>query len=184
MEPRTPSDYFEEGLRLLARGGARAVTITNLCDGLGVTKGSFYHHFASGPAFLDALLRYWEREYADRLVASALEVEDPQERLAVLTEMAASLHHEAENAIRALARSEPFAAEVLHRVDDGRMRVTARSLREAGFSEADATRFATMSLALLVGAQQIAATPDRRAVLSVLQAPYDLLVATLAQPAS
>lgn len=173
----TREDYFEEALRLLAEGGARAVTIAALCERLAVTKGSFYHHFESGPAFLRDTLRYWERTYAKRLAAAAAEVADPEARVHVLADMASNLHHEAETAIRALARSDTFAEEVQRRVDDERMEAVAATLRELGFSADDAERYAAMSLALLVGAQHLGA--DRRSVADVLRAPIDLLSGAL-----
>jgi AcrR family transcriptional regulator len=180
-EPLTPTDYFEEALRLLARGGAKLVTIANLCEALQVTKGSFYHHFKSGPEFLRQVLAYWESAYADQLIAAAAEVDDPTARVAVLTEMASNLHHEAETAIRALARSEPFAAAVQRRVDERRMQAVLDALLAAGFTTAEAERYARMSLALLVGAQHVVASPDRRSVQQVLEAPADLLTAMLSQ---
>src|SRR5690606_19090818 len=88
-----------------------------------------------------------------------------------LADMASNLHHEAETAIRALARSDAFAEEVQRRVDDERMEAVAATLRELGFSADDAERYAAMSLALLVGAQHLGA--DRRSVADVLRAPVD-----------
>ena len=81
VQRRSRNDYFEAGLGLLAEGGAKAVTIDNLCARLGTTKGSFYHHFESGPAFMGALLAYWEGEYSQHLAEAALAVDDPVERL-------------------------------------------------------------------------------------------------------
>jgi AcrR family transcriptional regulator len=94
------NDYFEAGLQLLAEGGAKIVTIGNLCHRLGVTKGSFYHHFESGPEFMRALLLYWESAYGRQLAEAALAVEDPLARIDVLKRLAADLNHDAESAGR------------------------------------------------------------------------------------
>ena len=52
------ADYFDAGFELLASGGVGAVTIAALCYRLGVTKGSFYHHFSSQTAFQNELLAF------------------------------------------------------------------------------------------------------------------------------
>ena len=64
------ADYFDAGLELLASGGIGAVTISALCYRLGVTKGSFYHHFSSQTEFQDELLAYWASERADIAISS------------------------------------------------------------------------------------------------------------------
>ncbi len=39
-------DWVQEGFRVLAEGGAKALALGGLCTRLRVTKGSFYWHFA------------------------------------------------------------------------------------------------------------------------------------------
>jgi AcrR family transcriptional regulator len=163
------NDYFEAGLALLAEGGAKAVTIANLCDRLGVTKGSFYHHFDSGPEFMRALLLHWESAYGPQLSEAALTVEDPLARIEVLKRLAANLNHDAESAIRALARTDVFAAEVQRRLDANREEVVRRTLRDAGMSAPEARRLAAVGLALLVGLQQMPRPVDRRRVRESLE---------------
>jgi AcrR family transcriptional regulator len=161
VQRRSRNDYFEAGLALLAEGGAKAVTIDNLCARLGTTKGSFYHHFASGPAFMSALLAYWENEYSQHLAEAALAVDDPVERLELIGHVTVELNHEAESAIRALARTDPVAEEVQRRIDIDRARMLARTLREAGVDPAEARRLAHVALAVLIGLQQQTGPIDR-----------------------
>ena len=155
MDTRTQHDYFEAALGLLAEGGAKVVTIAKLCGRLDVTKGSFYHHFASGPDFMQQLLVYWEEHYGHELVARALAVADPGERIEVMKEMAVHLQHDAESAIRALARTDPFAAKVQRRMDADRVDVVQRTLEEAGFAPDVAEIKARAAVAILVGTQQL-----------------------------
>lgn len=161
MERKSRSDYFEAGLALLAEGGAKAVTIEGLCCRLGITKGSFYHHFESGPAFLRALLGYWEAEYSHHLAVAVLAVADPVHRIEVIADRTVDLNHDAESAIRALARTDPFAEEVQRRIDDDRAKMVRRTLREAGVDPADARRLADVALAVLIGLQQRPRPVDR-----------------------
>ena len=76
------NDYFEAGLDLLAEGGVQAQTIANLCERLGITKGSFYHHFSSLGDFRAQLLGYWEA--AQQAALEALVPADPGHGATVL----------------------------------------------------------------------------------------------------
>ena len=183
MESRTREEYFAVALDLLAAGGAKAVTIAALCERLGVTKGSFYHHFTSGPAFLQDLLRHWESAFGTVLAREAVAVADPAERLATLRAMAVDLHHEAESAIRALARTDPFAAAVQQRVDAERLDVVAGTLEALGLPTDQAADLARLGLSLLVGAQQLE-TPVDRARLDRLLDVYQSMLVTAADPST
>lgn len=55
-------DWLREARRALLTGGPAAVRVERLADALGVTKGSFYWHFADRAALLEALLKEWEEE--------------------------------------------------------------------------------------------------------------------------
>ncbi len=53
--------WLDEVLRTLADEGAPALRIDRLAGGLGLSKGSFYHHFDGMAGYKDALLtlRHW-----------------------------------------------------------------------------------------------------------------------------
>ena len=70
-----------------------------------------------------------------------------------------ALNHGAERAIRILAATDPFAAQVQRRVDDSRGRIVAQTLREAGLEPDHARRLSEVGLTLLIGSQQV---PDGR----------------------
>lgn len=158
----TRSHYFEVGLELLAEGGATSVTIDALCTRLQVTKGSFYHHFQGIRDYTAQLLLHWEDQHGHRLAREALRVKGavaliPQLKLAA----AYAVHHEAESAIRALSRSDPFAAEVQRRVDQGREDVLVDMFLSAGMDETDARTTAVIGMAILIGTQQRERPVDR-----------------------
>ena len=122
MERLTPEDYFREALAVLGEYGSEALTIAMLCDRLGVTKGSFYHHFGAMPNFVTQLLEYWEREHSERLIKISKAQPDPTLRITMLTDMGVGLPHAPEAAIRAWGRSSPEVAEATTRVDKKRER--------------------------------------------------------------
>jgi len=82
--------WLEEGLALLEEAGAEALTIESLTNRLGVTKGSFYHHFANYQNFKERLLEFWEEEGTLRIIQWAEQEASPPEKLARVIQ--ASLH--------------------------------------------------------------------------------------------
>lgn len=161
MTTRTKQDYFGAVLDLLAEGGAQAVTLANLCARLGVTKGSFYHHFRTTASCLSQSLEHWEATYGDDIITLARSIEGAAQRLEAMRFLASNLHHEAETAIRALARTDAHAFEVLSRVDGDRLVLIRETLMEGGAPEDLAGRLARIGLAILVGAQQLDDPVDR-----------------------
>ncbi|MGB9368496.1 MAG: helix-turn-helix domain-containing protein, partial [Xanthobacteraceae bacterium] len=51
--------WIAAGFDALADGGIDAVRVEPLAKALGITKGSFYWHFADRRALLDAMLESW-----------------------------------------------------------------------------------------------------------------------------
>jgi AcrR family transcriptional regulator len=154
LERLNPDDYFRVAVELLGEQGSESLTIAALCERLGVTKGSFYHHFGSMPAFVAALLRYWETTHHDRLIALARVEPDPRRRVFMLVDLAVALPQAAEAAIRAWGRSNAEVASAQARVDGSRESHVAETLEALGFPPDRVRLFARMSLILLIGAQQ------------------------------
>ena len=57
-------DWTRAGLAALERDGVEAVAVVPLARELGVTRGSFYWHFASRDELLRRVLERWEREHS------------------------------------------------------------------------------------------------------------------------
>src|SRR3954447_10135934 len=75
------ADWETAALDALADSGLAGVAIEPLARRLGVTKGSFYWHFADREALLVAALARWETGHTDRIIDAAEDVSDPRERL-------------------------------------------------------------------------------------------------------
>ena len=173
-------DYFRSGMQLLAEGGINAVTIANVCARLRVTKGSFYHHFESGSAFHAELLANYEEEYAHRRIQAVNNIADPAARLHALLERAVERDHEAESALRAWSRTDPIAADVMHRVDAARTGYISAFLIAQGVSEEEAQVQADIGLALVAGTQGISRIVDRRKLRAMLEEHVRWLTAIIA----
>jgi len=155
VEGLNRSAYFTSALALLAEGGHDALTIAALCRDLGVTKGSFYHHFRDFSDFVDGLLAYWASEHATRLIALSTAVTDPVERFDILKGIAITLPHGAEAAIRAWSWSNPTVARVQREVDDARLAHITQAGVEVGLPAQRAALMAKISLSVLIGMQQL-----------------------------
>ncbi|MDO8389749.1 MAG: helix-turn-helix domain-containing protein [Actinomycetota bacterium] len=164
MEPRGPQDYFDAGMALLAGGGVGAVTIARLCSELGVTKGSFYHHFRGVEDFKTQLLVHWAIDGERQVLQAAASVADPVERLDTIRELGIALNHEAEVAIRAWSRTDAHAWAVREQVDVARERTVAAAYTEVGVPHEAAELLGRLAVAVLVGAQHRGETTDRDAL--------------------
>lgn len=75
--PATARDkLLEAGVSLIRRQGYAATSVDQLCAAAGVTKGAFFHHFASKEALGVALAAYWS-ESTGSFFAAAPYHDDP-----------------------------------------------------------------------------------------------------------
>ena len=155
VEGLSRADYCTSALDLLAESGPDGLTIAALCARLGVTKGSFYHHFRDLSAFTDALLAYWEAEHATRLITISESVPDPVDRMDLLKNIAVGLPHGAEAALRAWSWSDAAVATTQQRIDAARLAHITHAGEEAGLDPARARLMAKLSLSVLIGMQQL-----------------------------
>ena len=67
---------------LIRRNGYVATTVNEICAAAGVTKGAFFHHFASKEALAETCLDLWRQQFAGLLAGAPFQsVADPVERL-------------------------------------------------------------------------------------------------------
>lgn len=149
------TDWLERGLDVLGHSGVDALTIDGMCQLLGVTKGSFYHHFQNRDVFLEALLDYWEAQYTTQFIAYSQVGQSPQERLSRLSQLVVETHNTSESSIRAWAKSSPMARAYLERVDQRRIGYLRELYQALGRSEAEAQVLANLFYAVLIGAQEV-----------------------------
>src|SRR2546429_9216695 len=86
MATTTKRKWLEEGLTLLAESGAGALTIEMLTSRLGVTKGSFYHHFQHFQDYKEHLLTFYEEERTLQGIESAEQHGVPLDRLEMMNQ--------------------------------------------------------------------------------------------------
>jgi AcrR family transcriptional regulator len=123
----TRSDWLQAGLTAVADDGADGLRIDRLCRRLGVSKGSFHHHFAGAGDFKRALLDAYETLVVEALNDAIEQTAaiTPQQSLAGLTAAITSTQSfyrpELEVAMRAWAFSDSQVRAVQERVDRRRL---------------------------------------------------------------
>jgi AcrR family transcriptional regulator len=163
---RSREDWFGPAFEILAGHGPDALTIAALCRRLRVTKGSFYHHFAGMPQFVEALLRDWEEHFA-LILDEVSGVSDPVHRFEVTADHIFSMPHDAEAALRAWAYRDPVVAAAVARMDRARAQNYANTLALLIDDPERCRVLASMGTAVLVGLQMCERPVDMERFLRV-----------------
>jgi AcrR family transcriptional regulator len=158
-------DWESAALDAIAAGGTTAVAVEPLAARLGVTKGSFYSHFPTRDALLEAALARWERTHGAGLPDLAA-IADPAERLEAVMLTATAYSQSGTPSVHARLLGELHDSRVraaVARVSAERIARLAAIYRELGFAPKRAERRARLAYATYVGLLQMAQeTPDQR----------------------
>jgi AcrR family transcriptional regulator len=164
---------------VLADGGIDAVRVEPLAKALGITKGSFYWHFADRRALLDAMLRTWME---GRIAAIRQQAADCGEPAAALRQLADLYTRHAnvrglaiELEIRAFARIDDDAAAAVRGVDQARLQQVTGLFIGLGWARADAQARAVLFYSYLFGqslldAEAVTQAARERAINALLAA--------------
>ena len=118
--------WLDEGLVVLARAGASGLRIDGLARAIGVTKGSFYHHFVDLADYRRALLAHFEERCTTRYIDATDQLTDlaPTDRLMALADAVLAdeeTYRGLEVQVRSWAASDDDAHDTLARVDARRL---------------------------------------------------------------
>jgi AcrR family transcriptional regulator len=158
------AQWVSAGLEALRKGGVAAVRVERLTGDVGVTKGSFYHHFRDRGALLEALLDYWAREMTDAEFArlETLRGGLAARLLALAEDVLEKGMGRYDPAIRAWARHDRKVAAAVAQVDRRRVKALSAFFEEGGFGAAEARIRARTFYTFLLGEPQVRA-PVREA---------------------
>lgn len=146
-------DWFIAGLDILEEYGSMKITIENLCCNLGVTKGSFYHHFEHIDGYIASLMDFWLEENTLRIIRQA--DESDSEKPHVLKSLVSCLRHNAELHIRVWSFSNAIVREFVTKADQIRLNYLTDILIQMGHDRSTATDEALIEYATLIGVQQL-----------------------------
>ncbi|SES14884.1 transcriptional regulator, TetR family [Lentzea xinjiangensis] len=160
MARLSKQDWLTAALAALAEGGVGAVAVVPLAQRLGVTRGSFYWHFADRQALLREALEWWEQQGTLAVIDRVAALTDPRAKLRSLFEIAITEDPAGglEPALVAHA-DDPTVAPVLRRVTERRVAFLTDLYAGIGLPAAHARHQAAVAYATYVGWVQL-----RRAV--------------------
>ena len=162
-KPRlTRQDWIDAAIQLLVEAGIGAVSVDRLAADLGITRGSFYHHFSDREDLLRSMLDHWAERwtYAVREQIAALGL-DPSTTLLVLMKMIRSERASDYDApFRAWALHDPLARETVRKVDEVRMAFIQSQFEALGFTGPDAENRARLYLYYEMAAPAMFAGPS------------------------
>lgn len=153
----TTQDWVSAAAQLLAHKGIGAVRVEPLAAKLGVTKGSFYHHFVDRRALHQAILDDWRRRATRgvirRLNDRSTSAEDRIRGILELPDRSSRSVEGAnlELAIRVWAQSDRVAQQVMQEVDQHRLEYLRALFEEIGLPREEAQIRAFLAYAATMG---------------------------------
>ncbi len=169
---------IEAATRLVREQGFAATSVDQLCSAAGVTKGAFFHHFASKEAMGAALAEHWSRSTSAFFAAAPFNhFADPAERvlgyidlrIALLSGQPAQFSCVAGTLVQEAFNSSELIREACHASIMGNARMLeadiAAALQECGGDPAEAAGLARHVQAVIQGAFILAKAhqPDQAA---------------------
>lgn len=169
--------WLDAGLEALAEEGASGLRIDRLTRRLGVTKGSFFHHFAGAAAYQTALLTHLEATASAQVEAreGELATADPRELLGRLTAAVGSSadglwRADLEVAVRAWSFTDREVRATQDRIDRRRLAMLEAIWQQLEPDPERARVSARLPYLILVGASMSAIDPEE------LQQVYALIL--------
>lgn len=155
--------WLDEGVEVLAAEGAAGVRIDRLAARLGLSKGSFHHHFAGAEGYKRDLLDHVESIMTnsfEHAVGSAGGEPSTRQMLARLTEMVTAsddtlYRPTLELALRSWALSDAEAASAQARIDEARLAALRAVWRRVSDDEGYVRQAAMLPYILALGATVI-----------------------------
>ena len=114
-------DWIDQGLRTLATQGFSAIKAEPLAKAMGVSRGSFYWHFADIDAFHAAILKAWREVAAEAIISDIEAASAGDDPLAILLRRVFSEKLALERAVRNWAALNAAARGAVQAIDRRRL---------------------------------------------------------------
>ena len=137
---------------MLREEGPAGLAADRMARRLGVSRGSFYWHFANALDFEAAILGAWEERWTSRVIAAVEEeAASPRSRLRSLILKTGGEDASVYASAKRMAKQHPDLQAILNQVDERRVAFVRRILLDAGLSEPRATIKARIVYAWAIG---------------------------------
>ena len=123
----------------IGNGGFTALKAEPLAKAMGVSRGSFYWHFADIAAFHAAILARWHEVAAEQIIANVVAASKDENPLALLLRRVFGERLTLESAVRTWASVDPAARAAVQAIDRRRLSYVESLLTQSGLST-DAAR--------------------------------------------
>jgi len=127
-------DWLDQGLKTLAKSGFTALKAEPLAKAMGVSRGSFYWHFADIGAFHAAILAHWHEVAAEQIIANVEASAKDENPLPLLLRQVFGGRLPIENAVRTWASVDPAARAAVQAIDRRRLSYVESLLIQSGLS--------------------------------------------------
>jgi AcrR family transcriptional regulator len=127
-------DWLDCGLKVLARSGSAALKAEPLAKAMGVSRGSFYWHFADIGAFHAAILAHWREVAAEEIIADVEAASQTENPLPYLLRRVFGERLHLERAVRSWAAFDPAAKSAVQAIDRRRLSYVESLLRAGGLA--------------------------------------------------
>ena len=114
-------DWLDQGLRTLAQSGFTALKAEPLAKAMGVSRGSFYWHFADIGAFHAAILGHWREVAAEQIIANIEVAAKQDDPLVLLLRRVFGERLTLEKAVRTWASVDATARAAVQAIDRRRL---------------------------------------------------------------
>jgi AcrR family transcriptional regulator len=155
MARKTKQDWLNAGLEIFRESGVSGLTIDALTQALGVTKGSFYHHFSGIQDFKMRFLQFYEEAGTLNVIEVTEQLATAEDKLRKLLAIIVSHPLEEEVVMRAWAQQDADVGMVQARVDRKRVAYVAGLCAEITGESAQGQLMAEIFYALLIGGLQM-----------------------------
>jgi AcrR family transcriptional regulator len=158
-------DWVAAAFDAIAEAGVSAVAVEPLAERLGVTKGSFYAHFASRDELIEATLESWEHSHARTGMAQFERIEDPADRLRAVLLAAVTFSQSGAPSVHMSLLGElqdPRVRGAVARVTASRVELMTATYRQLGMPPQRAAHRARMAYATYLGLLQMAREAPER----------------------
>ena len=150
---KTRKDWINAGIKALKAKGPDAISAEKLARQLGVTRGSFYHHFANIHAFNAAILDHWIQVNTSSPFAEAKSnAKTVAEELDELVEKSWHTDLQLEVAVRAWAMTNRQVRECVENSDKYRLEYLIQLYQAVVGNKDTGKKFAQIAFYGLLGA--------------------------------